>query len=102
MTRRLVLFLAALVAISPIFGVWLAELLGYHEPLDIAVELINEAAGYTLLRDLSEEWRWSPFADYKVPGLPDWVGYIVSGFIGLMTFFILHVIIKRLYVKRAS
>jgi len=102
MTQRLVLFLAALVAISPIFGVWLTELLGYHEPLDIAVELINEAADYTLLKDLSEEWRWTPFADYKVPGLPDWAGYIVSGFIGLITFFILYVIIKELYAKRTS
>ena len=65
-----------LVVISPLFGVYLAALVGYHEPLDVAAEKLG-------LHDLTEKTNWTPFLDYTVPGLPDWLGYIVSGFMGV-------------------
>ena len=74
--RGALLATLALVVVSPIFGVYLAGLVGYHEPLDIAAELLG-------LRETTEEVNWTPFLDYTVPGLPDWLGYIVSGLLGV-------------------
>ena len=68
--------IVVLVLVSPVFGVILADLVGYHEPLDVAAELLK-------LKDITEEINWTPFLDYTVPGLPDEVGYVVSGFIGV-------------------
>lgn len=73
--KRALLLVIALVIISPLFGVVGAELVGYHEPLDVAAEMLH-----------LEEWslpEWTPFTDYTVPGLPDTIGYIVAGFIGV-------------------
>jgi len=65
-----------LVIISPIFGVILADMVGYHEPLDVAAEKLG-------LQDISENINWTPFFDYTVPGLNPIVGYIISGLIGI-------------------
>ena len=65
-----------LVIISPIFGVILADIVGYHEPLDVAAEKLG-------LQDISENINWTPFFDYTVPGLNPIVGYIISGLIGI-------------------
>jgi len=65
-----------LVAASPLFGVYLADMVGYHEPLDLAAERLG-------LRDLTDRLNWTPLKDYSVPGLPAWLGYIVSGLIGV-------------------
>jgi cobalt/nickel transport protein len=65
-----------LVVVSPIFGVFLADLVGYHEPLDVAAEALG-------LEDLTETMNWTPLLDYMVPGLPAEVGYMLSGFIGV-------------------
>ncbi|RLF16112.1 MAG: cobalamin biosynthesis protein [Thermoprotei archaeon] len=65
-----------LVLVSPLFGVVLADLVGYHEPLDLAAEAIG-------LEDLTESLNWTPLLDYSVPGLPAEVGYIVAGFVGI-------------------
>jgi len=73
--RRALLLIAALLAVSPLFGVVLANLVGYREPLDLAAEALG-------LRETTEEVNWTPLLDYTVPGLPDWLGYIVSGAIG--------------------
>lgn len=75
-TWRQAVLILVMVIISPIFGVVLADMVGYHEPLDVAAELLG-------LKDLTEETNWTPFLDYTVPGLPDWLGYIVSGIIGV-------------------
>jgi cobalt/nickel transport protein len=74
--RRAYIVIILVTLVSPIFGVFLAELVGYHEPLDMAAEALN-------LRDLSEELNWTPLIDYTVPGLPDAVGYVVAGLIGI-------------------
>ncbi len=79
-SRRALITIIVLVLISPLFGVIGAELVGYHEPLDVAAEVLGLE---------EKELYWSPFPDYTVPGLPeDWfglsVGYIVSGFIGVL------------------
>ena len=101
--RRLFILLAALALVSPVFGVWLAELVGYHEPLDVAAEKINEAANATVgrpaLEDITESINWTPLLDYTVPGLPDWAGYIVSAYIGLAIFAAALLVARR--VKRA-
>ena len=64
-----------LVIISPLFGIVLANAVGYHEPLDVAAEMLH-------LHEVNVGY-WTPFSDYTVPGLPDTVGYIVAGFIGI-------------------
>jgi cobalt/nickel transport protein len=46
--RRLFIFLAVMAFISPVFGVWLADLIGCREPLDVAAEAVNEVANETL------------------------------------------------------
>ncbi|MDW8169604.1 MAG: cobalamin biosynthesis protein [Desulfurococcaceae archaeon] len=72
-----------LILISPLFGIYLADLVKYHEPLDIAIEMLG-----------LEEWedKW-PLKDYSIPGLDPYLGYIASGFIGAgaiaLTIFIL-------------
>ena len=77
MTRKSLLIALILVAVSPVFGVILAELTGYHEPLNIAADLLG-------LRDLTEQFNWTPFLDYTVPGLPEIAGYIVASLIGVI------------------
>ena len=78
-----------LVIISPIFGVVLAELVGFHEPLDLAAEELG-------LEDLTEQVNWTPLLDYTVPGLPDTMGYVVAGFIGVGVILAIGYIVSRL------
>jgi cobalt/nickel transport protein len=78
-----------LVLISPVFGVILADLVGFHEPLDIAAEELG-------LEDLTERINWTPLLDYTVPGLPDTVGYIVAGLIGIGVIFAIGYFMTRL------
>ncbi|ABM80113.1 PDGLE domain-containing protein [Hyperthermus butylicus] len=73
--RGALIVAAALLVISPIFGVVLAEKVGYHEPLDVAAEKLG-LEEHTIA-------EWTPFSDYTVPGLPDTIGYIVAGAIGV-------------------
>lgn len=80
--RKAVLLTLALVIVSPVFGIYLANLVGYHEPMDIAAEMLG-------LKEKTEEVNWTPFLDYTVPGLPDWLGYILSGLIGAAAVFAL-------------
>jgi cobalt/nickel transport protein len=70
------IFLAIIILVSPIFGVILADIVGFHEPLDIAAEKIE-------LHDLSEDINWTPLFDYTIPGLSPEVGYIISGLVGI-------------------
>ena len=70
------IFLTIIVLVSPIFGIILADMLGFHEPLDIAAEKIK-------LQDFSEEMNWTPFIDYTIPGLSPEIGYIISGLLGI-------------------
>ena len=77
--KKALLAIAVLLVVSPLFGVVGAELVGYHEPLDVAAERLG----------LEEAGLWSGILpDYTVPGLPeDWaglsVGYIISGLVGV-------------------
>ncbi len=74
MSRNQWIILIILLILSPVFGVWLASSLGYTEPLDRVAEMLN----------LTEsEFNWTPLKDYTVPGLPEWLGYIVAGAIGM-------------------
>lgn len=91
-TRAWIVILA-LLFISPIFGVVLADMVGYHEPLDVAAERVG-------LEDWSEEINWTPFFDYTVPGLPDEIGYIVAGFIGIIVILAIGYIANILVSKR--
>ena len=72
--RKAVLVILALVVVSPLFGVIGAEIVGYHEPLDVAAERLG----------LEEHVIWKGvLPDYTVPGLPDVMGYVVAGLVGV-------------------
>lgn len=87
--KKALLIIIILLLISPVFGVILADMVGYHEPLDIAAEELG-------LSDISEEINWTPFFDYTVPGLDPVTGYIVSGIIGLAIIIVIGWIMHRL------
>lgn len=86
--RGALLAAAVLLVISPVFGVVLAEKVGYHEPLDVAAEKLG----------LEEHpiAEWTPFSDYTVPGLPDTIGYIVAGAIGVAVILGIGLVAARL------
>lgn len=88
------ILIAALLLASPLFGVYLADMVGYHEPLDVAAELLG----------LQEaEWtNWTPFADYAVPGLPPELGYVVSGAIGVAAIFAIGYLLAKLFSKQGG
>jgi len=73
--RGVLLAAAVLLLVSPVFGVVLAEKVGYHEPLDVAAEKLG--------LEEHQVAEWTPFSDYTVPGLPDTIGYIVAGATGV-------------------
>lgn len=89
-SRKTLLTLLVLLVLSPFFGVFLAEELGYHEPLDLVAEELglNES-----------EYTWTPLKEYTVPGLPDWLGYIVCGVLGVLIIvlagFVMKTMIRR-------
>lgn len=91
--RKALIFTLILVFISPIFGVILADMVGYHEPLDVAAENLN-------LPDLTDTVNWTPFLDYTVPGLPTEVGYIVAGIIGISIILGIGFIINKMVKHR--
>jgi cobalt/nickel transport protein len=85
--RKAYLVVALLLAASPLFLV-LSDMVGYHEPLDLAAELLG-------LKDVSEEVNWTPFFDYTVPGLPPALGYAVAGAIGVAAVVLLGEALRR-------
>ena len=88
------ILIATLIAISPLFGVVLADAVGYHEPLDVAAEMLG-------LKDITDKVNWTPFLDYSVPGLPAEVGYVVSGILGTLAVLGLSNLLKRLVGRRS-
>ena len=90
--RKALIAILIMVFISPVFGVILADMVGFHEPLDVAAEALG-------LSDLSQSINWTPFFDYSVPGLPAEMGYIISGLIGIGLLLAIGLIIKRLMKK---
>ena len=91
--KKTLLAIVILLVISPIFGVILADMVGYHEPLDVAAEKLG-------LEDTTDKINWTPFLDYTVPGLPDVIGYIISGFIGVGIILGIGYVIAKLYTGR--
>ncbi len=92
-SKKALIAILILVFISPIFGVILADMVGFHEPLDIAAEALD-------LKDLSKDINWTPFFDYTVPGLPAEAGYIIAGILGIAVILCVGLIINRL-VRRS-
>ncbi len=88
--KRAWIVIAVLLLVSPLFGVVLADMVGYHEPLDIAAERLG-------LNDTSEKVNWTPFFDYTVPGLDPVIGYIVSGVIGVAVILAVGYTARRLW-----
>ncbi len=80
-----------LAVISPVFGVILADAVGYHEPLDVAAETLG-------LKEKDIEWG-SPLPDYTVPGLDPVTGYIVSGIIGAAVVFGIAYLLSKVSKK---
>jgi len=91
--KRYWILIGILLIISPIFGIILADMVGYHEPLDVAAEKLG-------LQDLTEQMNWTPFLDYTVPGIPDEIGYIIAGLIGIFVIFIIGYILQYLAGRR--
>jgi len=91
--KKALILTVILIFISPIFGVILAEMVGYHEPLDVAAEALD-------LSDLTESINWTPLLDYTVPGLPADLGYIIAGFIGVGVILLVGFILNRLVKQR--
>lgn len=93
--RRALIAIVILLVVSPLFGVVGAELVGYHEPLDVAAEALG----------LEESSIWSGLLpDYSTPGLPeDWLsasmGYIISGVVGVLIILAIGFILTRLSGK---
>jgi len=85
--------IALMLIVSPLFGVILADVVGYHEPLDVAAE----AAG---LRDVSEEITWTPFFDYGIPGLPSEVGYAMAGALGVAVIVVVGYVAMKVVERR--
>jgi len=92
-SRKALIVMLILIFISPIFGVILADMVGFHEPLDLAAEALN-------LPDFTEDINWTPFLDYTVPGLPSEVGYVIAGIIGIGVILIIGQGISRLVKRR--
>jgi len=90
--KRAWIAIAALLLVSPLFGVVLADMAGYHEPLDIVADRLD-------LNDTSEKVNWTPFFDYTVPGLDPVTGYIASGVIGIAVILAIGYTARRLWVK---
>ena len=74
--NRFLLILIIFIFASPIFGIYLSDMVGYHEPLNLAAKYIG-------LRDVSREINWTPFFRYSFPFMPPILGYIASGFLGV-------------------
>jgi len=91
LSRRQIVVLAVLLLVSPVFGVVLANTLGYAEPLDHVAEVLNLSEW--------EEFNWTPLKDYTFPGLPDWAGYIVSGIIGVVVILLIGFILQTVAVR---
>ncbi len=91
-SKRALIIIGILLIISPIFGVLLADLVGYHEPLDVAAEMLG-------LKDITEEINWTPFLDYTIPGIPDTIGYIVAGIIGVGLILIIGYMLSKMVRK---
>lgn len=94
LSRKVIITIVALIIISPLFGVVLADAVGYHEPLDVAAEKLG-------LKDVTDKLNWTPFLDYSVPGLPATIGYIISGFIGVAAVLGLGYLIKAVLGRKS-
>jgi len=91
--KKTLICLVTLLLLSPVFGIYLAGLVGYREPLDVAGEILN-------LTDISDRINWTPLKDYSVPGLPDWLGYILSGVIGVALIYFLGLVLKKISERK--
>lgn len=57
-----------------------------YEPLDTVAEKLN-LTGESIIK--------SPFPEYSITGLPDWLGSVLSGLIGIVTVVMIVVILFR-------
>ncbi len=87
--------IVVMIVVSPLFGIVLANMVGYHEPLDVAAEKLG-------LKDRTAELNWTPLEDYQVPGLPPIPGYMASGFIGVALILGVGSLLRRLAAGRKS
>ncbi len=89
---RAVALIVLLVLISPLFFIG-AEAVGYTEPLEIAAEKLG----------LKEESLWSGILpDYTFPGLPDVIGYVVAGLIGVAVLLLPAMVRGKLGASKGS
>ncbi|MCE4628378.1 MAG: PDGLE domain-containing protein [Desulfurococcales archaeon] len=90
--RKAWMVIILLVIVSPIFGVILADRIGYHEPLDVAAEklgLSEKDVGYH-----------TPFEDYTFPGLGPVPGYIAAGLLGVIVILVIGKLLELAVSKK--
>jgi cobalt/nickel transport protein len=92
--KKAFITIGVLLIVSPIFGVILASAVGYREPLDVAAHVLR-------LHEVNLG-DWTPFADYTVPGLPDTIGYIVAGAIGVAIILAIGLILSRMVSNESA
>ena len=91
-TRKAWTIIVLLVIVSPIFGVILADKIGYHEPLDVAAEKLGLSE-----KDIGYH---TPFEDYTFPGLGPVTGYIAAGILGIIVILVIGKLLELTVSKR--
>ncbi len=77
--------IAVMIVLAPLFA-YLAELVNYTEPLEVAAEKLG----------LNENSLWSGiFPDYTVPGINDYFGALITGAIGVALILAIGVALAR-------
>lgn len=84
-SRNTAIVLFVLILISPVFGLILPEVLESEEYIESLAEKTDGVA-----------ISYSPFREYLVPGLPDWLGYIVSVALGCIIILAIYYTILKL------
>lgn len=84
-SKTALIVVAAMIVLAPLFA-YLAELVNYTEPLEVAAENLG----------LSENSIWSGiFPDYTVPGLNEYIGAFITGAIGVVLILAIGVAFAR-------
>ncbi|WP_455276862.1 hypothetical protein [[Eubacterium] cellulosolvens] len=85
---KALLLIGIIIFTSPVFGIILSDRVDFHEPLELTAEELG-------LQDSTEDLNWTPFLDYAVPNLLPEVGYIITGFLGIVLILVIGKILVR-------
>lgn len=92
-SRKVVLVTAILIIISPIFGVVLPDLLQSEEYIESLAEGLEPV--------IAVEY-WTPFKEYTIYGLPEWLSYMISAILGYAIILTIYYAILRFVKARLN